>query len=414
MKTKVYFVLAMFALLTLLGCAKEAMLPDMTARDLTPDYQAGKTTSKVDNFLVVLDTSLSMEDRDGEYVKFDLAKSFIHRMNQTLPPLKVNGGLRTFGHDPSVARTFTFLPYGMSPYQRAELAKGLDTITVPGGNSPMLEAITAASADLSAQTGKSALIIISDGKDILNQPVAVLESLKQSMGDRLCVYTVLVGNDPKGAALMNNLAAVTPCGFATTARQVATADQMAGFVQKVFLEADADSDGDGVPDRLDKCPNTPRGTKVDKDGCPVKVAVVDGDSDGDGVPDRLDRCPGTPMGAKVNAVGCWVLADVQFHVNKAEIKTGMMGGLKEALAVLNQNPSLRIEVQGHTDSDGAAAYNQQLSEQRAQAVLNYFVQNGIAATRVTAKGYGESMPVADNTTASGKAQNRRVELNPLQ
>jgi OmpA-OmpF porin, OOP family len=82
--------------------------------------------------------------------------------------------------------------------------------------------------------------------------------------------------------------------------------------------------------------------------------------------------------------------------------------------VLQQNPGLQIEVEGHTDSDGAAAYNQKRSERRAQAIMDYFVQNGIAPSNISIIGYGESKPIADNTTSSGKAQNRRVVLNPIQ
>jgi OmpA-OmpF porin, OOP family len=392
MRFKAVLSISVVTLLAVFACATAPMTPDMTVRDLTPEYQAGKTKSKIDNFLVIMDTSLSMEDRDGEYVKFDLARSFVQRMNQTLPPLSVNGGLRTFGHDPAVARTFTALPYGMSPYRRADLAKALDSVSAPGGNSPMLDAVKAASADIEALTGKTALIIISDGKDIDNRPVGALEDLKKKMGDRLCVYTVLVGNDARGAALMQRLAGVGACGFATTAREVSSADQMADFVNKVFLAEQV----------------------VPPPPAPTPKPVVDVDSDGDGVPDRLDKCPGTPRGARVDADGCWVLADLNFDTNKADIKPAMMPTLNEALSVLRQNPSLRIEVQGHTDSDGAAAYNQQLSERRAQAVMNYFVQNGIAATRISAKGYGESSPIADNDTPSGKAQNRRVMLSPIQ
>jgi OOP family OmpA-OmpF porin len=176
-----------------------------------------------------------------------------------------------------------------------------------------------------------------------------------------------------------------------------------------------DSDGDGVMDRKDKCPNTPKGTKVDADGCPIKVAApVDIDSDGDGVLDKNDKCPNTPKGAKVNAVGCWVLKNVFFDTAKADIKPDMTAGLDEALTVLQKNPGMRIEVQGHTDSDGADAYNLDLSNQRAQAVVGYFAQKGIEANRLSAKGYGESKPVADNKTREGKAQNRRVELQPIE
>jgi OmpA-OmpF porin, OOP family len=391
MRSKVFLAISVFTLFSVFACATAPMVPDMTVRDLTPEYQAGKTKSKIDNFLVIMDASSSMEERDGEYVKFDLAKSFVQRMNQTLPPLKVNGGLRTFGHDPAVARTFTALLYGMSAYQRADLAKALDSVSVPGGTSPMLDAIDAASADIETLKGKTALLIISDGKDIDNRPVGALEDLKKKMGDRLCVYTVQVGNDVQGVALMQRLAGVSSCGFATSAREVAGADQMTDFVNKVFLAE-----------------------QVVAPAPPPAKPVVEVDSDGDGVIDRLDKCPGTPKGARVDADGCWVLADLNFDTDKADIKPDMMQTLNEALTVLKRNPGLQIDVEGHTDSDGAAAYNQKLSERRAQAVMDYFVKNGIAPSNISIIGYGESKPIADNSTSSGKARNRRVVLNPLQ
>jgi len=92
MRFKAFLSISVFTLLAVFACATAPMMPDMTVRDLTAEYQAGKTKSKVDNFLIILDASLSMEDRDGEYVKFDLARSFVQRMNQTLPPLRGRWG----------------------------------------------------------------------------------------------------------------------------------------------------------------------------------------------------------------------------------------------------------------------------------------------------------------------------------
>jgi OOP family OmpA-OmpF porin len=402
------------ALLAAVACTK-GLKPDMTAKDLTGEYQAGNYTAKVDNFMILFDASSSMLEGDGDYVKFDLAKAFVYRMNQTLPPLKMQGAMRTFGHEPSVSAKKTMLFYGVSEYQRAHLNKGLDALTVPGGLTPMVDGLKAAAGDIKPLPGKTALIILSDGQDVGDAPLKSIEGLKKDMGDRLCVYTVHFGYNAEGAALLQKMASAGGCGFAIAAREVATADQMVAFVNKVFLDKDMDSDGDGVMDRKDKCPNTPKGTKVDADGCPIKVAApVDIDSDGDGVLDKNDKCPNTPKGAKVNAVGCWVLKNVFFDTAKADIKPDMTAGLDEALTVLQKNPGMRIEVQGHTDSDGADAYNLDLSNRRAQAVVGYFAQKGIEANRLSAKGYGESKPVADNKTREGKAQNRRVELQPIE
>ncbi len=173
-----------------------------------------------------------------------------------------------------------------------------------------------------------------------------------------------------------------------------------------------DSDGDGVSDDRDKCPNTPRGAKVDANGCEL-------DSDGDGVVDRLDECPGTPAGTPVDNRGCelegeYVLEGVNFETNSDRLRPGATDILDEVVATLKRYPKIRFEVAGHTDSDGSAAYNEGLSARRAQTVHDYLAANGISVDRMTVRGYGESQPIADNATAAGKAQNRRVSLNVVE
>jgi len=167
-----------------------------------------------------------------------------------------------------------------------------------------------------------------------------------------------------------------------------------------------DTDGDGVYDYLDKCPGTPQGVKVDSQGCPL-------DTDGDGVYDYMDKCPETPKGAKVDGRGCWVLKGVFFDTAKWSIKSQSYPVLDEAVEVLKRNPSLKVEVQGHTDSRGSAKYNQRLSDKRAKSVMEYFVKKGISRDQLMANGYGYTMPAATNTTEEGRAMNRRVELRPL-
>ena len=172
--------------------------------------------------------------------------------------------------------------------------------------------------------------------------------------------------------------------------------------------APLDSDGDGVTDDLDQCPDTPAGASVDANGCEL-------DSDGDGVVDSKDKCPGTPAGKAVDADGCALvsvinLEGVNFRTNSAYLLDGASGVLDEQAATLVANPGVSIEVAGHTDSDGDAGYNQQLSQRRAEAVRNYLVGKDVAGDRIAAVGYGEAEPIASNDTRDGKAQNRRVEL----
>ena len=148
---------------------------------------------------------------------------------------------------------------------------------------------------------------------------------------------------------------------------------------------------------------------------PVAAAVVD--SDGDGVPDDADKCPDSPRDKPVDADGCTivsvVLKDVQFELNSSDLTPDSSASLDKVVAAMNDYPELRIEIQAHTDSMGEASYNQYLSEQRAASVRDYLVGKGIAADRMVAKGYGETSPIADNGTREGRAKNRRVELKVI-
>ena len=149
---------------------------------------------------------------------------------------------------------------------------------------------------------------------------------------------------------------------------------------------------------------------------PAVAAVVD--SDGDGVPDAVDKCPDSPSDKPVDADGCTivsvVLDDVQFELNSSELTVNSSASLDEVANAMNEYPNLRIEVQAHSDSMGGDAYNQSLSEKRASSVRDYLIGAGIAANRIEAKGYGETKPIADNSTSEGRAKNRRVELKVIE
>lgn len=166
-----------------------------------------------------------------------------------------------------------------------------------------------------------------------------------------------------------------------------------------------DSDHDGVTDDLDKCPNTPAGARVDATGCEL-------DSDHDGVVDRLDKCPNTPAGTKVDAVGCGITMrlEVNFDTNSAHIKPESDTELDNFVQFMKDVPTARGTLEGHTDSVGSDAYNLKLSQRRADAVKEYVVGKGVDGSRIAAKGYGESKPIADNKTEAGRAENRRVQF----
>jgi OOP family OmpA-OmpF porin len=170
---------------------------------------------------------------------------------------------------------------------------------------------------------------------------------------------------------------------------------------------DGDDDRDGVANSKDKCPTTPAGQKVNADGCEL-------DSDGDGIVDSKDVCP--TVFAKTDN-GCppvapLTLNGVNFDNDMAVLRPEASATLDQAAESLKAWGDVKVEVAGHTDSRSSDAYNMTLSQNRANAVREYLIGKGIAAERLTAKGYGESQPVADNDTEEGRFKNRRVELIP--
>jgi len=150
------------------------------------------------------------------------------------------------------------------------------------------------------------------------------------------------------------------------------------------------------------------------------ITTAKSDTDGDGVINCKDRCPATPPNAQVDASGCTPaltterqtieLPGVNFEFDSSVLTADSSAALDKAVQLLTQNADLIVEIAGHTDSLGSDEYNQGLSERRAAAVLDYLVAHGVNPGNLTARGYGESEPIADNGTQEGRAANRRVEL----
>lgn len=172
----------------------------------------------------------------------------------------------------------------------------------------------------------------------------------------------------------------------------------------------SDSDGDGVTDANDNCPDTPRGAAVDSNGCAL-------DSDGDGVPDYKDECPNTAAGVVVASNGCKVkhtrveevTLAVQFETNSDKLRDSSQQEIADLADFMKRHADLHVVLEGHTDSTGKAEYNLDLSNRRAQSVANELSSRySIDASRITAKGFGETQPIASNETSEGRAQNRRV------
>lgn len=172
-----------------------------------------------------------------------------------------------------------------------------------------------------------------------------------------------------------------------------------------------DSDGDGLIDSKDRCPENPG--KIENNGCP--------DTDGDTLPDIDDECP--EVAGPVSNNGCpEVTQEVQkqlndyaktilFDTGKATIKPESVSVMVDIIQILNEYPTAKFTVEGHTDSVGSSSSNQKLSEARANAVRDFLINEGIPGNRLTSIGFGEEKPIATNATKLGRKQNRRVEIN---
>ncbi|MBW2465962.1 MAG: OmpA family protein [Deltaproteobacteria bacterium] len=416
----------------------------------------GDYSLKPDNFIVVQDATITMNQRPDKSfrsgpTKLDISKGLVRCMNRSLPDnLDLTAGMSVYGFTASKEKDG--LVYGMTDFSSAGLEGGVQAVKDVGSMRDTIDPLNDVSNDLKQVSGRTAVILLSDGA--ISEKVdhaASAEALKKMYGENVCIYTILLGNDPAGQETMQNIASAGQCGFAIVADNlymkpldecdtVNVGKGMGDFVTRVFLEKDSDGDGvgdsrdlcpdtpegvkvdnvgcpldrdgDGIPDYLDKCPDTPSGIMVDELGCPLP------DSDGDGVLDIRDRCPDTPPGVKVDSSGCpipikekvTITLNVEFDFDKSNIRQDYIDDIEKVANLLKAYPKTTVELEGHTDSIGPEDYNMGLSKRRAESVKRTLVERfNIDASRITTTGYGETRPVDTNDTPAGRQNNRRVD-----
>jgi OOP family OmpA-OmpF porin len=418
-------------LLTALACCLALLLAaPLGATQMEP---------KVDDFYLLIDMSGSMgEDfKDYDMSKYAMAKATLKRMNGEIPELGYRGSL------------VSLAPYTMrldlETYETAAMEYAINGLPDDvrrwfGYPTPLGKGLQQLEDDLPPVGRRTAVVIFSDGGQ--NQgvsPVEVAEYLSRLHKGNLCFHIVSYAETAANQRTLDSIAALSDCSVSVAYEDVRSEDGLKGFVRDVFYEevaGDADNDGvldayddcpgtprgvavdhngcaqdtdqDGVADHLDNCPGTPQGVDVDRQGCPY-------DTDGDGVYDFRDKCPDTPQALQVDPDGCPLPVAIELHVRfdtaKAAIKPRYHDELAEAAEFLKKYPGTEAAIEGHTDNVGDAAYNQKLSQRRADSVKRYLVEEfGIAADRLVANGLGESQPVASNDTPEGRQRNRRVQL----
>jgi OOP family OmpA-OmpF porin len=337
------------------------------SQDLTMKLKSGQYVQNADNFYIIFDKTGSMSNYYAGQLKLNVEKSLVSSFNRTIPDLSLMAGLRTLGgnyRDFDVTKSV----YGIVKYDPGSLDAVIQKLKCPFGDSPLEVAITTAGNDLKGVQGKIALVIFSDGEDMGNAPVKAAAGVKNQYGDRLCIYTVQVGNDENGGKVLSQVAQAGQCGISVKDDKLGSDAEMTAFVERIFLAQKPA----GAPPEVMKEAAVQREASASKE---VSMKLL-----------------------------------VEFDTGKAVVKPKYHKEIKKVADFMKENPDTKVAIEGHTDSVGKEAANVKLSQRRAEAIVSYLVAKfGIDKSRLTAVGYGPKKPVASNKTADGRAKNRRVE-----
>jgi OOP family OmpA-OmpF porin len=355
--------LLLLALLVAVGCAKP--LPSQPPLSVGPVQMSSSEWRVVDHVVVVTDASGTMYARRTFPEAKALAQSFVAAMPdagaRSESSAGYEAGLVGFGGSARITAP-------LAPFDRSALASVAQDLTIlgsidgMGGTTPLHAVLSQIQVALEGRRGPAAVVIFSDGlADSPEGTQRAAQSLIETYPDRVCIHTVHVGGDPKGADLLTRLSGMTECGSARTASSVQDITTFQRFAHTVFA------------------------------GTAAALPAV--------------SAPGP-------CEGIVRLRGVQFEFDRAEITPESRVVLDVGVDQLRGCKELAVDVIGHTDSVGTPAYNQGLSERRAESAQRYFIESGIADERLQTQGRGEEAPMASNDTAEGRAQNRRVELIP--
>ncbi len=349
------------------GCASFSPVGELADRapiDAQPITLAPNEVRVTDHVVVLTDGS------GTQYVNetFPEAKALTQSFVKAMPEANVrapqsssgyNAGAVGFGGEDRIR-------VSIRPFDRGALAaqanslKVMGSIDGMGGTTPLHHVIGEITPGLVALEGRAALMIFTDGMP--DDPAAAIASattLVKRRVDDTCIHAVQTGDTAEGQAFLKQLTGLTNCGSLRSGADLTSNFEIQQLAKTVFV-------GPGI--------------------MPVAASPCDG----------VVRLRG-----------------IEFAFNRDEIASASQPVLDAAAQQLQQCPNIRINVGGHTDSVGSAAYNDGLSYRRAESTKSYFVSQGVDATRLEIEGFGESEPVASNDTTDGRARNRRVELSPL-
>ncbi|MEN8687728.1 MAG: OmpA family protein [Desulfuromonadales bacterium] len=335
---------------------------------VAPADVAAELVKKVDNFVIFIDQSGSMawaKATPGNQ-KFEQAVAAVKRLEPETPELGYNSAVATFAPYKTVSQPAT--------YEKGSLAAAVAGISPPFNQlTPMGDGLSDVAPLVDSLSGKTALIVFTDGvSNTGTDPVAQAKELYAENGSNLCIHVVSYADKPAGEQTIAAIRELSGCSVVADAETLATDAGAAQFAKDVLYE-------ERMPAPAPKPKPKPK---------PVPVPAP---------------AP-APVAKEV------VTFNLLFGFDKADITDEMIPVLEQVKMILDEEPDTDFVLSGHTCSIGPETYNQGLSERRAGAVKNWLVSNGVAESRLQAKGYGETQPKYDNTTKEGRKLNRRVEM----
>ena len=320
---------------------------------------------KIDNFIVVFDESGSMylTDQGARPAKAKVGKDIVTALNERIPELGYRGAVAAFAPNRVLI--------GPTAYSRESFGQTIEglpeTGIIFGNRTPLGDAIMQREQDLSKFAGKTGVLLVSDGER--NMGMDELEAAK-TLHDKypnVCIHVISLADNENARTKLKAISELgDDCVYAEAVELTGNPAAIDQLAKDIFYTVEA--------------------REIVQEVVEVEAAAV--------VPEVIE------------------LDTITFAFDQYELTPEAKIGLDENLERLSSQPDLSVVIQGHTDSIGTEDYNQKLSEQRAQAVYEYFISKGVSPERMQTVGYGESRPVTDNSSAEGRALNRRTEISP--
>ncbi|HDQ41066.1 MAG TPA: flagellar motor protein MotB [Desulfonatronum sp.] len=324
--------------------------------------QTERIVPKAENFLFFMDHSGSMAmSAPSGAEKIAEAKDVLLAVNNDIPVMPFNAGV------------FTYAPFKeyvpAEAYSKPAVAQAVgglkESYEIYGRLTPMGFGLQSLDSLVGVLSGRTAVIVVTDGESNLGpKPVSVMQDMYAKYGNNICFHIISFAQSAKEKALVDQMSAINPCTVSAVGADLMDDAKRADFVRKVFYDVEI----------------IPAAPVAEPE--PVKPVVEE----------------------------VIVFRSVHFDFDKSNIKPEFVPVLKEASEMIKARPGKNVVVEGHTCNIGPAVYNQGLSERRAASVRNFLINEGIAAERLKAVGFGLNNPKYDNTTREGRSLNRRVEL----